>query len=349
MIISVAGKPSVGKSSFFKACTMAEVAIANYPFTTLKASEGVAYIRVDCVDKEFNVKCNPRFGYCINGKRFVPIKLYDVPGLIEGSYKGHGMGNQFLSELGEADAFIHIIDISGSTNEKGEPVAPLDYDPLKDVKFMENELDQWYLSIIQKGWERFARTIKQEKKNLIQSITKQLSGLKVTEGMVKEVVRNLPEDVMQWKEKELFELSSSLRKKSKPMLIAANKIDVPGSDKNFERLKKEFPEYIIIPCSADCELALKEAARSGFIDYIPGESKFNIKKELNEKQKKALDFIQRSILDVYGSTGVQECLDKAAFELLRLMAVFPGGVNKLADSEGRIMPDCFLLPQNSTA
>ena len=141
MFIALFGKPSVGKSSFFKAATLAEAEIANYPFTTLKSQEGIAYVKVKCIEGEFKVKCTPRFGYCINENRFVPIKLTDIPGLIEGSHIGAGRGNEFLTSTASADALIHIIDISGSTNEKGEAVEPLSYDPLNDVKFLYAKLN----------------------------------------------------------------------------------------------------------------------------------------------------------------------------------------------------------------
>ena len=104
-----------------------------------------------------------------------------------------------------------------------------------------------------------------------------------------------------------------------------------------------------MPCSSDSELALKEADKAGLIEYIPGESDFKVKKELSEKQKQAIETIKKEVLDVYGNTGLQEVLNKAVFDLLGYIAVFPAGSNKLMDSEGRILPDCFLLPKNSTA
>ena len=173
MLIGVVGKANVGKSTFFKAATLAEVEIANYPFVTIKPNEGVGFVKVDCVDKEFNVKCSPRFGYCLNGKRFVPVELLDVAGLVPGAYEGKGMGNQFLDDLNQADALIHIIDVSGSTNEKGESVQALSYDPANDIKFLEHELDMWYLRLIEKGWDKFARTVNQVKTELHKAVAKQ--------------------------------------------------------------------------------------------------------------------------------------------------------------------------------
>ncbi len=326
--------------------------IANRPFVTIKPNHAIGYVKVDCIDKEFNVKCNPRIGYCVDNNRFVAVDLLDVAGLIPGSYKGEGLGNQFLSDLNQADALIHIVDASGSTNDKGEIIQPLSYDPVNDIKFLENELDMWYLGIIKKGWERFSRQVQQEKTEAHKAIAKQLSGLKVNEDIAQESILKLGLNnklITAWNDDDLLPLASELRKRTKPMIIVANKIDIQGTDKNIDRLKKEFPGYIIIPCSAESELALKEANKHGLIKYIPGDSKFEVLKELNENQRKALDFIKINILDSFKTTGVQDALDNAVFELLGYMAIFPGGVNKLSDQYGNILPDCFLLPKNSTA
>src|SRR3970040_2190760 len=118
MLIGLVGKPSSGKSTFFKAATLAEVDIAPYPFTTIKPNHGVGYVKVDCIDKEMGVQCQPAHGFCLKGQRFVPVELMDVAGLVPGASEGKGLGNQFLDDLNQADVLIHIIDIAGSTNEK---------------------------------------------------------------------------------------------------------------------------------------------------------------------------------------------------------------------------------------
>jgi len=353
MKIGLVGKPSSGKSTFFKASTLADVAIAPYPFTTIAKNEGVAFVKVECVDKEFNVKCNPRFGYCIDSKRFVPVELLDVAGLVPGAHEGRGMGNQFLDDLNQADALIHIIDIAGSTNEKGEQVPALSYDPANDIRFLEHELDMWYLRLIEKGWDRFARAVNQERPDLNKAVAKQLSSLRVTEKLMEKVIQklNLWPDIMKWDRSILLKIATELRKATKPVLVACNKIDVKGADDNFERMKREFPQYLLVPCSAECELALREAAKHELIKYIPDDNNFEVinEEKLNDKQKSALNFIKTGVLEKYGSTGVQKTLDIAVFELLKYIAIFPGGVNKLADQHGNVIPDCFLLPPDTTA
>ncbi len=350
MIIGIVGKANVGKSTFFKALTLADVEIANYPFATIKPNEGVGFVRVECVDEELGVKCQPREGFCRAGFRFVPVKVIDVAGLVPGAHEGKGLGTQFLNDLNQADALIHVVDASGGTSEKGEPLPPGSRDPSLDVKFLEVELDFWYLDVLRRGWERFLRKVGAEHLSLAKAVSLQMSGLGVSEDVAKECLKGFPERLEAFSEEDLLMLARSLRKATKPILVAANKMDVPVSTANLQRLKEEFPDLLIIGVSAEAELALKEADKKGLIDYVPGSSSFKVLKpeSLSKEQSKALSFL-KAFLERRGSTGVQEALDKAVFQLLGFKAVFPGGVHKLEDSEGRVLPDCFLLPREATA
>ena len=349
MLIGLVGKPSVGKSTFFKAATLAEVPIASHPFTTIKANHGVGYVKVECLDKEFKTQCNPSHGFCINHNRFVPVDLMDVAGLVEGASEGKGLGNQFLDDLRQADVFIHIVDASGTTDAEGKPTEG--YDPTKDIGMLENELDNWYVNILMKVWKTFARKTEMEHTNFAEAVASQFSGLKVNEDQVKDVLRkvDLSEKPTSWGNEEIRTFARGLRSLSKPMVIAANKCDHADAKKNIEKMQKEFPDLLIYPCSADSELALREAAKAELIDYVPGKKDFKIVGELSEKQISALDKIKKNVLDVYGGTGVQEVLNLAVFDLLKYIAIFPASANKLADSKGNVLPDCFLLPSGSTA
>ena len=349
MLLGLVGKPSCGKSTFFKAVTLADVLIASYPFATIKPNHGIGYVRVECIDKEFNTQCQPRTGFCKDHIRFVPVELMDVAGLVKGASEGKGLGNQFLDDLRQADLFIHIVDISGTTDAEGKETE--NYDPLQDVEMLENELDKWYTGILKKVWKAFARTIQTSKTDFAEAIAKQFSGLKVTEDDIKEVLIELKfnaEKPAEWTDEQIEKFANTLRHKTKPMIIAANKIDKPNAKQNLEKLKKQYPDLIIIPCSSDSELALREAAKTGLIEYTSGDKDFKILKDLSEKQKQALDLIKENVLSIYNSTGIQEVLDKSVFELLNYIAVFPAG-SKLADSKGNILPDCFLVPKGTTA
>ena len=118
---------------------------------------------------------------------------------------------------------------------------------------------------------------------------------------------------------------------------------------NLEKLKTNYPDITIMPCSADSELALREASKAKLIEYVPGDKDFKETEKLNEKQKTALNNIKENVLKPYKSTGVQEILNHTIFNLLKYIAIFPASANRLADSKGNILPDCFLLPEKSTA
>ncbi|MFA5303615.1 MAG: redox-regulated ATPase YchF [Candidatus Nanoarchaeia archaeon] len=350
MLIGIVGKPNTGKSTFFKALTLMDVLIENYPFATIKPNRGMGHVRVKCIDSEFGVKCNPRNGFCINGTRFVGVEVMDVAGLVPGAHEGKGMGNQFLDDLRQADAFIHVIDISGATNDKGENVTLGSYDPCNDIKFLEEELDYWFFGILKNSWTKFARRLEQGNKELVKEIAEQFSGLKINEEHVKVAIEGFKTNKpAEWSDEDLFKFCSKLRKLSKPMVIAANKIDKSNGLENLERLKKMFPDYKIVGCSAEVELALREANNKGVITYAPGDNSFEIvKNDLPEKLLKALYFM-KNFLEKFGSTGIQEIMDYIVFDYLHYIAVFPGGTKGLTDSHGRVLPDCFLLPKGSTA
>ncbi len=352
MLIGLVGKPSVGKSTFFKASTLAEVEIASYPFTTIKPNHGVGYVKVECIDKEFNAQCNPNHGFCINHQRFVPIDLMDVAGLVKGASEGKGLGNQFLDDLRGADVFIHIVDVSGTTDSEGKQVLDASYNPLNDIELLEDELNKWFCNILMKVWKTFARTTEMSKAKFSEAVAKQFSGLKVKEDNVKDVLlrMNLPEKPTSWSEEQTIKFAAELRKESKPMIIAANKVDMENGEKNYNMIKEKYKDYLVIPCSADSELALRQAAKAGLIEYIPGEKEFKILKNLNEKQKQALDKIKQNVLDKFEyGTGVQQVLNSAVFDFLKYIAIFPASANKLGDSKGNILPDCFLMPPGTTA
>jgi ribosome-binding ATPase YchF (GTP1/OBG family) len=187
----------------------------------------------------------------------------------------------------------------------------------------------------------------------VKAITKQFSGLKVTEDLVKKLVKqhDLDKPIIQWQPEELRCFTISLRKATKPIIIAANKIDIPGSDENYELIKKQFKDNIIIPCSAESELALKEAAKHNLIEYVPGEKDFKIinEEKLNNKQKQGLEFIKQNMLDKYGSSGVQDILNKTVFKLLDYITAYPVANSKLSDQDGNVLPDVFLIPEGTTA
>jgi len=349
MLVGIVGRPNSGKSTFFKAATLMDVLIASYPFATIKANHAMAYVKIKDLASEFGKVSNPREGYVKDGWRFVPFELMDVAGLVEGASEGKGLGNEFLNDLAGADAFIHVVDLSGELDGAGKPVPSGDYPVENDIRMIERELDLWYVGILKKVWKSFTRTVEMQHSNFAESVAKQFSGLKVTPEDVKHVVLKSglnPEHPTKWTDNEMFKFAQMLRKYTKPMIIAANKIDTPNGPENYKKIKEEF-DYVMVPCFADGELALREADKHGLIHYIPGEKSFKEVKPLNDKQKLALGNIQKEINE-FGSTGVQEVLNKTVFDVLKYICIFPAG-DKLCDSKGNVLPDCYLMKQGSTA
>ncbi len=349
MLIGIVGKPSTGKSSFFMAATSVAVERSARPFTTIKPNHAIGYVEVECVEKYFNVKCNPRTGYCVEGRRFVPVELLDVAGLVPGAHEGKGLGNKFLDDLRQADVLVHIVDASGSTNENGERVEAGSYNPSNDIRFLEAELEFWIKGIMDNNWTKLSKEART--KGNEEALFNQFTGLKISRDAVARTLNELglKEKTLElWNDDEKLTFAKRMRAIGKPILIAANKCDLPGAYKNYEKMVKEFPTYTIIPCSAEAEIALKSAAKNNFIKYIPGDADFENVGNLDEQQKKALEFLRAYTKSAKG-TGVQKALNAAVFDFLKYIAIFPGGVNKLADSDGNVLPDVFLFPPGSTA
>ncbi|MFP4045929.1 MAG: redox-regulated ATPase YchF [Candidatus Aenigmatarchaeota archaeon] len=350
MQVGLVGAPNSGKSTFLKAASLADVEIGNYPFTTIDANRGIGYVTVPCPCRKRNISCDPQNSECKDGTRLVPVKLLDVAGLVPDAHKGKGLGNQFLDDLREADALIHVLDVSGRTNAKGEKTE--DYDPKGNIEFLEEELDKWFIDIFEREWQKFASEIEMEHRDFEDQLLSRFSGLKIDKNDIRTVLMDLdlnPEKPSTWNEENREEFCRGLRKRTKPILIAANKIDLPGSEENYERIKEESNSETVA-CCAEAELALREAAQHGLIDYTPGEKEFEITDEggLSKKQSKALEFVEK-ILENYGSTGVQRCLNSAVFDLLDMIVVYPvENEHKLTDKKGNVLPDAILIEKGST-
>ena len=351
--LGIVGKPNTGKSTFFSAATLIPVDISNYPFTTIKPNRGIGYLRTPCVHTEFNIDDNPKNSLCLDGMRLVPVELIDVAGLVPGAWEGRGLGNQFLDEIRRADALLHVIDASGSTDCEGRICKKGEHDPLEDVNFLENEITMWLNQILKKDWPKIARTAESGKEDMISLLESRLSGLSIKRYQIIESLRKMELNMdkpTHWSEEDIIIFLDNVRNISKPTIIAANKIDLPYAQENLERLKE--CGYPVVPCCAEAELALRRAGEKGLINYSPGDCRFTVKtpEKLTEAQKRALEAIQEQILYRFASTGVQEAINNAFFELLQMVAVYPVEDSEhLSDHNGRVLPDVYLVPYGTTA
>ena len=349
MQIGLLGKTNVGKSTFFSAATQTTAQIGNYPFTTIEPNVGIAYVKTNCACKHFAIKHNHPL--CIDGTRFIAIKLVDVAGLVPGAHEGKGLGNKFLDDARTSEVLIHVVDASGSTDIQGQPMSAGTHNPIEDIKFVEEEFDQWMIQILQREWQKLTRELESKSGKVIQAIAQRFSGLGIDEYDVESVLHNMnlhskkPHD---WNEDELTSFVKTLRKRTKPIIISANKYDLCHDLSILDEFKKIHPT---IACSAETELLLRKAAKNGIIEYLPGEKSFKIKNgiNLNPQQKNALDLAEK-VVSKLGGTGVQQILDSACFDLLKLITVFPvEDETKLSNKNGEVLPDAKLLRPGATA
>ncbi len=345
LTVALAGKPNAGKSTFFEAATRSDVEAANYPFTTIEPNRGVAYVRTDCPCRDLDQYCDSE--HCRAGKRYVPVELLDVAGLVPEAHTGRGLGNQFLDELTTADVIIHVVDAAGSTDEEGNPVEPGTYDPRKEIDFIETQLDRWLADLIDRNWETVTRQARSPDFDIDDALTELLSGVGATAADIATCLRSIeyPDAPDQWDQATKRELASTLRAQTKPILIAANKIDLAPTETIDTLIELDRP---VVPMTAEGELALRRAAEAGLVEYDPGDPTFDIIGNLDADQRTALDDL-RSVLDTYDGTGLQAALNRAVYDLLDQVTVYPvEDPTHWTDSQGRVLPDAHLLDRGST-
>ena len=351
--IGLIGKTNTGKTTFFNSSTLSSDEISTYPFTTKKSSTSVGYAITLCVHPEFNVIDNPNNSKCKDGWRYIPIELIDLPGLIKDAWKGKGLGNQFLSIASQSDALLHVVDASGGIDSSGRITETGTGDPVSDFADIEEELNMWYQKIFEGNRDKLQKMISNDN-DQIDALTELYQGMGVKQSHVKDALKitSLEEkDVENYDVNDSKKFATELRRTSKPTLIVANKIDIDGAAKNFQRLRERYNDIIVVPASADSELSLRRAEQKNLIKYSPGSEKFDILKEndLNQKQKNALNFIESDIMGEYMRTGVQFAINVTVFKLLKMNSIYPVTTpENLSDKKGRVLPDLILLKDGST-
>ena len=349
MQIGLIGKANVGKSTFFSAATETIVQSGNFPFTTIEPNVGVTYVKTDCACKNLKTHCGNNL--CLEGTRFVAIKLIDVAGLVPGAHEGKGLGNQFLTDAMQADALVHVVDISGSTDIQGQPVSIGTHDPMEDIKFVEEEFDLWFKQILDREWPKLIKEIEQKRTKVSDGLAHRFTGIGINESYIDQVLNKMSlksKNLKEWSELDIMNFLKSLRKISKPMLIASNKADLC---EDLDIIKKISENFTTIACSAETELLLKKATKAGLIDYVSGNMSFNGKEDTNlsNEQNNALH-LAKNVLTKLGVTGVQKILNFIVFDVLKMIVVFPvEDETKLCNKDGQVLPDAKLLSSTSTA
>jgi len=339
--LAIAGKPNCGKSTFFKAATMANAEIANYPFTTINPNFGVGYVRTKCPCHDLHLTC----GHCVDGNRFVAVNLIDVAGLVPDAHKGKGLGNQFLDHLRQADAILHIVDASGGTDSEGNPVGAGNHDPALDIKFLGYEMTMWVYGILDKHWTRLSRQAAVKTFSMHQGIADVFTGLGITPEEIRDVELALKINLVHANMEDLVPFCAEIVKISKPMLVVGNKVDEAP-----EVLRAKLAEAKVAFASAASELALRNAAAAHVVTYLPGDAEFKVADgiTLSAPQKAGLLKIA-GVMKQNAGTGVQQAINRAVFELLDRIVVYPvEDETHYCDKQGRVLPDAFLMKRGST-
>ncbi|MBS7623272.1 redox-regulated ATPase YchF [Candidatus Bathyarchaeota archaeon] len=349
--VGIIGKTNTGKTTFFNAATLLSAEVSTYPFTTKQPNTGTAYVRTICVCRELGVKDEPRNSACIDGWRFIPVELVDLPGLIKGSWEGMGLGNRFLSVAAQADALIHVADASGSIDAEGRLTRPGLGNPILDVYDIEEEITMWFAKSIHKSLKTVMKRV-ESGAQLEEAVYRSLAGLRVKMDHVEKALARsgLEKPPKKWSEKDVMVFAREVRRLSKPTVIIANKMDIANASENYERMREEFRGSFVIPACSEAELALRRAEEKGFIRYVPGEEKFQVLDEakLTKEQRWALNYVQERVLSRWVNTGVQFAINMCIFKLLNMNTVYPvEDAKRLSDHMGRILPDAFLIPYSA--
>ncbi|KAH6683038.1 GTP-binding protein-like protein [Halenospora varia] len=366
-LIGLVGKPSSGKSTTLNSLTDATSKVGNFPFTTIDPQRAIGYLQIDCACARHGVseRCKPNYGACVDGRRSVPIELLDVAGLVPGAHEGKGLGNKFLDDLRHADALVHVVDVSGTTDAEGK--ATRGYDPSQDIVWLRSEIVQWIKGNLMQKWGSIKRRHIAVKATAVETLQGQFSGYGSTAPVIARTLdrMNLKEPLEHWSDETIDKVVNAFTDEKFPTVIALNKIDHADADKNISKIAKMQDPQSIVLCSAISEVFLRKLAKQGFIKYTEGSEFVDTRedliadgdptggglKEMDEKLKTRIENLKDMVLYRFGSTGVVQVLSRAA-ELLGLVPVFPvKNVNTFssgASGSNAVFRDCVLVKKGTS-
>uniref|UniRef100_A0A060SZK4 ARAD1C01408p n=1 Tax=Blastobotrys adeninivorans TaxID=409370 RepID=A0A060SZK4_BLAAD len=356
-LIGIVGKPSSGKSTTLNSLTDASAKVGSFPFTTIDPNKATGYLQVECACSRFDKQeqCKPNYGWCKEGKRYVPIMLLDVAGLVPGAHEGRGLGNKFLDDLRHADALIHVVDVSGTTDAEGKSTRG--YDPVADVDWLQDEIFYWVLGNLKEKWGSIKRRHVATKSSTVDTLQNQFSGYGSTSDLVaralKDIQSSLP-SLDQWTDDQLEMVVRAFTREKFPTVLALNKMDHPDADKNVSKILKKYPSTKAVLTSAISEVFIRKLAKQGYVQYEEGTEFLDTKedlpdsdlKEVDEKLMERIENVRDLVLYRFGSTGVVQVLQAAA-DLLHLVPVYP--VKNIHNFGGTsVFRDCVLLRKGTT-
>lgn len=356
-LIGIVGKPSSGKSTTLNSLTDASAQVGAFPFTTIEPNRATGYLQVNCACSRFGLEklCKPNYGWCENGMRHIPIMLLDVAGLVPGAHSGRGLGNKFLDDLRHADALIHVVDVSGTTDAEGKNTRG--YDPLQDIEWLQDEIRLWIEGNLQKRWGSIVRKHTATKSSAVDTLQAQFGGYGSHAPMIQRALARIPglPPLEQWTNEWITEVVKSFMQEKFPTVLALNKIDHPDADKNVSKIMLKYPETKCVLTSAITEVFLRKLKKQGFIHYEEGTEFVDTfeddetLKPLDEKLMQRIETIRDLVLYRFGSTGVVQVLQAAASTLdlipvytVRNIQTFTGGNGE------NVFRDCFLVKKGTT-
>ena len=297
----------------------------------------------------------------------MPIELLDVAGLVPGAHQGKGLGNKFLDDLRHADALIHVVDVSGTTDAEGK--ATRGYDPSNDIRWLRHEIVQWIQGNLMEKWGGIKRRHVAIKATAVETLQNQFSGYSSNAATVQRTLDKLAikEPLQDWSNETIEKVVNAFTDEKFPAVIALNKVDHPDADHNIAKIAKTQDAKTIVLCSAISEVFLRRLAKQGYIKYTEGAEFLDTRedlldqgveegdglKEMDDKLKNRIENLKDMVLYRFGSTGVVQVLTRAA-ELLGLVPVFPvRNINTYQSGSGvgasnAVFRDCVLVKKGST-
>ena len=239
---------------------------------------------------------------------------------------------------------ILLMPVVGRT-ARGIPCGVGNHDPEEDVTFLLFEMTMWVHGILGKHWTRISRQSQGKGAAIQQGIAETFTGFGITTDDIRDIELKLKIDLIHATIDDLIPLCAEIVKISKPMLIVGNKFDETP-----EILRTKLALQKIAFASAASELALRNAVAANVIQYFPGDEQFKVANEgtLSPAQKAGLAKIAEVMKQCKG-TGVQQAINRAVFELLDMIVVYPvEDENHFCNKQGDVLPDAFLMRRGST-